>query len=155
VSVKDRHDKRTFKSGDYSPKRSIFEAYSTSLWNYEYTNTRNEFDPVWENFFAQSVKKGSKHDGKHKRGYDEKDDGRHKSKDEDKRYGNHEWDGDDERYGKHRWDDYERYGKHKLYNDSVPVVPEPVSSVLFLVGGVIVAGRYYLKNKRNAVTETA
>jgi hypothetical protein len=160
VSVKDRHDERTFKSGDYGPNRNIFETYSTSLWNYEYTNTRTELDPVWEIFFAQSGQHGSKHDGKHKLGYDEKQYARHKSKVGDKRYGKHEWDNDYKRYGKHEWDnDYKRYGKHEWGDDSdsiavAAVAPEPVSSILFLFGGIIVAGRCYLKNKRNAVTET-
>ena len=29
--VNDRHDKRTFMSGDYNPKVSLFKNYSTSL----------------------------------------------------------------------------------------------------------------------------
>ncbi len=33
---------------------------------------------------------------------------------------------------------------------SPPVVPEPVSSVLFVAGGVVLAGRYWLKKKRNS-----
>jgi hypothetical protein len=32
---------------------------------------------------------------------------------------------------------------------SVPVAPEPISTVLFITGGVILVGRYYFKKKRN------